>query len=126
MDVKYVGRQLSVNLEIEDVEIRRYILILHACFSSYNSGITMKTSTWGFQSITGKVRMKPPNCVFIFEQNPLIVLTRESFIKMAKQSLSWHVFQAHPRPNMGLLKRLCLKVRGQAEMTKSFQLFQGG
>lgn len=65
MDVKYVGRQLAVNLEIEDVEIRRYILILHAHFSSYNSGITMKTSTWGFQSIRGKVRMKPPNCVFI-------------------------------------------------------------
>lgn len=66
MDMKYVGRQLAVNLEIEDVEIRRCILILHPRYSSYNRGITMKTSTWGFQSITGKVRMKAPNCVFHF------------------------------------------------------------
>lgn len=60
----------------------------------------MKTSTWGFQSIKNEA----PQLCFHLEQNPLIVLTRERFIKMAKPSLSSHVFQARTRPNMYQLK----------------------
>lgn len=63
--MKYAAGRTAVNLEIEEMQIKRYFLILHARSSLRNGEIAVKISTRGIQFIPGNVRIKASNCVFI-------------------------------------------------------------